>query len=281
MIFLIILAAIWIVAASISDVRKREVPNWLNFSLVAVALSYRVMKSLIEADASFLVQGLIGFAIFFALGYIFYYGKIFAGGDAKLLIALGPVLPFSSSFAINLSIFLVFVFLLLLAGSVYGLLYSFVLTFKFRKKFAKEFKVQFIKNKFAFIFALVVFIIILITASYFSEKFILFLGVLIFIFPFLYTYARSIEESCMVKKVKPSKLVEGDWLYKEVRIGINLIKPNWQGLTIRDLKILKKSRKSIYVKEGIPFVPAFLIAFIILVVAWFYYGGFFEVFGLF
>ena len=281
MMFLITLALIWIIAASIQDIKKREVPNWLNFSLVAVALSYRAIKSLIEADPVFFWQGLIGFAIFFVLGYVFYYGKVFAGGDAKLLIALGPVLPFSTIFAINVSIFLVFIFLLLVSGSVYGLLYSMVLTVKNRKRFAKEFKKQAKGNKGFFYTCIIFFIIVFVFFVYFQEVLLLILGILFLILPFLYTYARSIEESCMVKQISSKDLVEGDWLYTKIKVGNKVIEPNWQGLTVKQVKLLKKTKRKIWVKEGIPFVPAFLFAFIILLILWNYSIGFFDLFYLF
>jgi len=47
-----------------------------------------------EAGFGFFYQGLIGLGIFFVLGNALYYGRMFAGGDAKLMIALGAVLPF-------------------------------------------------------------------------------------------------------------------------------------------------------------------------------------------
>ena len=108
-IFLFVLALIWIVFATIQDLRKREVANWLNFSLIIFALGFRFFYSLFsDIGFNFLYQGLIGFGIFFILGNLLYYGKMFAGGDAKLMIALGAVLPFSVVFRENLEIFLLF-----------------------------------------------------------------------------------------------------------------------------------------------------------------------------
>ena len=46
---------------------------------------------------NFFYQGLIGLGIFFVLGNAFYYGRFFAGGDAKLMISLGAILPLSTS----------------------------------------------------------------------------------------------------------------------------------------------------------------------------------------
>jgi len=93
--FLIVLAFVWIIIAIIQDLRKREVANWLNFSFVAVALVYRVFLSILLWDYRYFVYGAAGFAIFFVFANFFYYARIFAGGDAKLLMALGAVFPFS------------------------------------------------------------------------------------------------------------------------------------------------------------------------------------------
>ena len=83
MIFLICLAFVWIVFASVQDLKSREVANWLNFSLIIFALGFRFFYSLFNNNFNFLYQGLIGLGIFFVLGNLFYYGRMFAGGDAK------------------------------------------------------------------------------------------------------------------------------------------------------------------------------------------------------
>ena len=39
--FLILLGLVWIIFAVVQDLRKREIANWLNFSLVIFALVFR------------------------------------------------------------------------------------------------------------------------------------------------------------------------------------------------------------------------------------------------
>ena len=85
----------------------------------------------------------------------------------------------------------------------------------------------------------------------------------------------------MVKQISSKDLVEGDWLYTKIKVGNKVIEPNWQGLTVKQVKLLKKTKRKIWVKEGIPFVPAFLFAFIILLILWNYSIGFFILFYLF
>ena len=49
-------------------------------------------------------------------------------------------------------------------------------------------------------------------------------------------------------------------------IGKKIIKPNWQGLSDGEIKFLKKNgnlRKKIKIKDGVAFVPGFLIGFIV------------------
>lgn len=260
--FLIALAFVWIGAAVIQDLRKREVSNWWNFSLIAIALAYRAFVSVRASDYGYFVQGLIGFAIFFGLAYAFYYGRIFAGGDAKLLMGLGAILPFHNLMLENLETFLYFIILLMFCGSIYGLAYSLFLSYRHRLAFRKELLKQLHLSK--KIFFISVFLTAVIIFTVLAAKIYLFLWIaaIVLVFPFLYAYAKAIEEACMIKPVEPKNLTIGDWLYKPVKIGKKTIKPNWEGLSERELAILRKSKKKILVKEGIPFTPAFLFALI-------------------
>lgn len=259
--FLIALALIWIVVAVVQDFRKREVANWLNFSLIAVALAYRAFLSVWLRDPRYFIYGVVGFGIFFVLAHIFYYGRVFAGGDAKLLMGLGAVLPFYAAVWQNVVIFMYFILGILLFGGVYGLVYSGILAVKNKKRFFVEFEKHFKKNKWM-VDSFVVFAVVLagIILLFFDYIFMAF-PMLILVFPFLYVYAKAIEEGCMIKRVKAGNLVVGDWLYEPIKIGKKKILPSWHGLTEQELKIVKKYKGEILVKDGIPFTPGFLFAF--------------------
>lgn len=266
-IFLSVLALVWIIVAVVQDLKKREVPDWLNFSLIIFALGFRFFYSLFSAeDFAFFYQGLIGFGIFLIAGNLLYYGRMFAGGDAKLFIALGPILPFSEKFMINLELFLLFFILFFFVGAIYSLTASVFLSIKNFGKFKKEFVNQIRKNK-TVLFA-VMFLGLALMALGFSEKSFFFFGVLIFLLPYLYVYLKSIDESCMVKKIKTKEITEGDWLYKDIRVGRKIIKARWDGLSKEDIKLIRKKYKSILIRQGIPFTPAFLIAFLIFIYFW-------------
>jgi len=89
---------------------------------------------------------------------------------------------------------------------------------------------------------------------------------------YLWIIIKAVENSCMLKYVKPEQLTEGDWIAKDVKIGGKYITgPKDLGIEKKKIKILidlykKRKVKKILIKEGIPFVPSFFIAYIITLI---------------
>ena len=264
-IFLIGIALVWIVGAILQDFKRREVDNLWNFSLIAIALSYRGFVAVFNYETWFFFNGVFGFLIFLALGNLFYYSRLFAGGDAKLFIALGAILPFSFNWVINLKIFAGFILLFLFAGSVYVFIYSlFMIAVNF-KRFGHEFVKQWkIYGKLFFI-ACAFFIFWIVSVFVLSEiKFVL-IGFIVLLFPILFVFAKAVEEACMIKPVEPDKITEGDWLYEDIYIGGRKIESKWEGVSKRELKLIKeKCKRKILIKYGVPFTPSFLFGLLIL-----------------
>lgn len=285
-IFLFVLASLYLIFASIQDLKTREVANWLSFSLIIFGVIYRISYGVFSGYYFFIYQGIIGMIIFIVLGYLFYYGRFFAGGDAKLLMGLGAAIFFYPSFYENLISTASFLFLMLVSGAVYGIFWSTFLMIKNYSNFQKEFKKLKKENWGKIQLSLVLSIFSLIFLYLTNDLILLFVPILIFILPWIYIYAKAIDEGCMIYETPVEKLVEGDWLYKQVVIdqkGKNKILPNWQGLDTKEIEILKKSKiKSVEVKQGIPFVPAISLAFFI----WMYLvlseslGYLFLIFGI-
>ena len=93
--FLFVLALIWIIFAIFQDIKTEEISNWLNFSLIAFVLAYRAFYASFAKDLMFFIYGIFGVMLFLVFGYLFYYGRVFGGGDAKLLIGLGGIWPYN------------------------------------------------------------------------------------------------------------------------------------------------------------------------------------------
>lgn len=268
--FLFLLALIWIIFASVQDIKKKEVANWLNYSLLVFALAYRGFYSLINWNYWFFVYGAVGAIVFAILANALYYSKIFGGGDARLLIGLGAILPFES-FIEMIGEGFMFIFLLFLIGAVYSILFSFFVLFRNFDKFKIDFKKK-IKLLLT-LYALVIVVIIFIKLVLISNGAFYFLVILLLILPLLYVYLLALDK-CMIKLTKPGDLQEGDWLNEEVKLGRGkVIRKSVHGLSIEDIKLLKKARKSVWVKEGVVFVPVFLISFIIYLWILSRYGG--------
>lgn len=266
---LIILALFWVSIAVIQDFRKREVANWWNFSFIAVILVYRALVSVYTGDLWYLLWGLIGLAFGFILANVFYYARMFAGGDAKLLMALGAFLPLGNSFSINLSIFVLFIILFIFLGGIYGLVYSLIVLFINFKKFKISFKELFLQYKKQILLFEIIFVVLLFIFLLLRIYLGIFLSLVLLILPLLLLGAKAIENSCLTRFILVSDLTIGDWLVNPVKIGKKTIKPNWEGLSEQELKLINKkfgknNKFKIEVKYGIPFTPAFLLGIVAL-----------------
>lgn len=260
--FLIILGLVWIIGSVLQDMKRREIDNLWNFSLIGVALAYRFAVSTFNGNYWFFLNGLIGFLIFFGLGNLFYYSRLFAGGDAKLLMALGTILPLSYSWIVNVKIFGYFILMFLVGGSIYALIYAFCLIPKNWRRFSIEFLRQWKNYKKLFFISLIFTLLWIVFAFIISHIGFIFIGLIILLFPVLFVFAKAIEESCMIKLIPCLRVTEGDWLYKDIIIKGKKIKSSWEGVSKEELKLIKKSKKKILIKYGIPFTPSFLFGFV-------------------
>jgi len=263
--FLIILAIAWITGAILQDLRRREVDNVWNFSLVIFALAYRAIASTYSGNYWLLLNGVFGLIIFFILGNVFYYSRLFAGGDAKLLIALGPIMPLSFNWIVNLKLFGLFIAGFLVTGSIYAIIWALFLVFGNFKRFSKEFLRQWKKNRKIFWIAIIVTLFYSLFIFVINEVNFLIMGIVILLFPVLFVFAKAVEESCMIVKLSPGKITEGDWLYKDIIVGRKKIESNWEGVSKRELGLIRsKAKGKILVKQGIPFTPSFLFGFLLM-----------------
>ena len=259
--FLFALAFIFTTAAVVQDLKKREVANWLNFSFIAFALAYRTFYAVQNKNPNFFIFGIIGFVIFFMLAHLLYYSRAFAGGDAKLLMGYGIILPFSS-YSSLLILTIAFILLLFTIGAIYSLIYSIFLAIKSKTKFKKEIYILTKKYKKILI---VVFLISILSLAILKFTTLTLAFFLLFSIVVIYIYTKAID-TCMIILTPANKLTEGDWLITDVKISKSkIIKKTVHGLSLNDIKLLKKSKKKILIKTGIPFTPAFLISLIIMV----------------
>jgi Flp pilus assembly protein protease CpaA len=261
-IFLIGIGIFWMIISSIQDFKRREVENWWNFSFIAFVLVFRAFLSVQTWNYMYFVWGIIGLIVGFILANAFYYARIFAGGDAKLLMALCTVLPLSLSWNVNLYLLILFLIFFVVSGSIYGVIYSLFLTIFNYKRLKVEFSKYFKKYKRLIYYIDCALLLVILIFIFFKFYMGIALCIVLMFSSFLLIFAKSVESCCMERLVAVSDLTIGDWTIKSIKAGKRLIKPNWEGLNENELKVIQKyCRGKVLVKQGIPFVPVFLITF--------------------
>ncbi len=265
---LLIIALIALIIGSYTDLKTREVPDWINYSLIFLGIGLRLLHSVLTNEWMFLLEGIVGLGAFFLLAMFMFYAGQWGGGDSKMLMGIGALVGLGIDFN-HMPMLVIFLVNLLLMGAVYGLIWSFVLAIVNWKKFYKNFKKINADAKFVRRTVMVLTIIILILAIFVKgiplKVSFLGLALVTLLSYYLWIIARAVEKSCMYRLVNPHKLTEGDWIAKEIKVKGKLIcGPKDLGIEKKQIKQLIKAKvKKVLVKDGIPFVPSFLIAFIL------------------
>lgn len=270
------IALIVLTIGTVTDLRTREVPDLVNYSLIAIGFFINLALSIIFLEWHYIINSLAGFGAFFVLAIIMFYGGQWGGGDSKMIMGIGALFGLDITFKNTL--LLDFFINMLLAGAVYGLIWSFVLAVKHKKKiFANIKKALRIKRisrarNLLFISSIVVVILVFFVENKALQIPLFILIIFAIISFYLWLFIKAIEKVAMLKYITPDKLTEGDWIAKEVKYKGKLITgPKDLGIEMKQIRKLvslyKKNKiKKILIKEGIPFVPSFLIAFVITIV---------------
>ena len=265
-----------LIAGSYTDFKKREVPDWINYALIIFGIGTRLIFSVTTNDWYFLLYGLSGLLLFYLLALLMYYTGQWGGGDSKMIMGLGALVGFDFSWS---SFMVSFMINLLFAGALYGLLWSFGVSIKHFKDFIKEFKSIVSQKIFIMIrrITLLSVLCLLIFSFFIDDKMIrlslIILSVVLFFSLYVFVFIKSVEKACMIKEISPLELTEGDWVTKEIKVNGEVVVPK-KNLGVEKPQIEKlirlykqKKIKKVTIKEGIPFVPAFLLSFIITMFA--------------
>ncbi len=269
---------IGLVFASITDMKTREVPDYLNYSMTILGLVLAIITSLLVKSFWPLINSLVGFGVGFGVGSLMYYTAQWGGGDAKMLMAMGTLIGINvKSFIVNyqMPFFITLILTIFFAGAFYGVIYSIFIMIKNWSKFVKKWN-EVVKERKMIILQIGVVLIVFIIfgcSNLFVESYVLKMTLSLMSFMMLIVFYLSfvikvIEKSCMVKNVDVCKLTEGDWIVKDVKIKNKVVcSPKDLGISKEQIDILKKNNiRKVWIKEGIPFIPSFLIGFIIMLI---------------
>ncbi|MBI2651061.1 prepilin peptidase [Candidatus Woesearchaeota archaeon] len=274
-----ILGLVVLAIGSYTDIKTREVPDWINFGLIGAGFGINLLFSILYWKISFVINSIIGFAFFFAIALAMFYTGQWGGGDSKILMGLGALIGidfFSKNFFL-----LHFIVNSLIIGALYGILWSIISIIRNRKKFYKNFRKKIMDKKIRklksvlFVISITLAVAAFLSSNFFARLLLSYFALAVIITFYMWIMMKSVEDSYMLKHVSPEQLTEGDWIANEIIIGGKYITgPKDLGIEKNKIKILialyKKGKlKKVLIKEGIPFVPSFFIAYIITLI----FGG--------
>lgn len=243
----IFLALLGSAVAGIWDLFTTDIPDEVTDSMIALGVFYWAVESLKLGTIVPLATSIAVGVLFLAFGYVLYKTGQWGGGDAKLLGAIGFLIPIFKTSLFPLH-FLTNVFVV---GAVYTVLYAITVGLLYGSiaKFFKETP----------LYITLISIAIMVSAFFFERI----EGEIIFLFGFLvlfFFYAKYIEKNVFVRRIPVSKLKVGDVL---------LSSKEWVGITEKELTKIKRKYKYVKVKEGVRFGIVFFFALI----ATFLYGN--------
>lgn len=278
-----VLVFVGLALGSYFDMRTREIPDLLNFLLLGFGVVYALFSGIQSVSWTPVISAALGYAAGWAIGNGFFYLGQWGGGDTKTFIAMGVIIGLGiSEFSRGVPALFVFLVNSLVVGAILGLfwlMYRVVRNFaKFKKEFSRlRFNPKNIRiRKIILVVGIISFgiIMFLVSDSLMKMSMLAVLVLLILSF-YLFMIIRAAENSVMFVEYPVSKLTEGDWI---VSVPGNKVDFNKTGASLEDIEKLKKMRiKSVLVKEGVPFLPAFLIGYIVLLV----FGNWMNLFTIF
>ena len=257
------LAFVVLIIASFNDLKTREVPDYLSYMLLIIAIILRLLWFILDKDINIILWAPVAFSLLFLFSYLMYRAGQWGGGDVKVMMGLSILLawfpngtfPFFVDFFLNS----------LIVGAFYGLSAIFLIGMLNWGKLKKQLlTVDYIILPAIVIAVILVFKILPVIFAILLSLIVVAVG--------MFRYFKIIETNFLHRKIDVETLTEGDWLLKDVRIeGKIVVKKREIGLLTKDLKRLRALKKlgklkEVEIKVGIPFVPAFLVSLIITLV---------------
>lgn len=260
--------------AAIIDLKTTEVPDNIPYTMAASAVVLKLLYSIHTNNFSYLVDSVIVGMAYLIFGFLLYYTGQWGGGDAKVLAAIGFLLPsIPSEFSAQLSFAFPVAYLinLFFIGSIYMIVYSLALTLlnpliarEFFSETRGQYRQLFVEMVLASSSVVAIPYIILnsmrlphtIFISFIPSIVVLSLGMI-----FLLRFLKVVERVAFRRKIPSEKLREGDMIGDDIdELGMKsrLIR----GITNDEVAKIRLVRKEVWVKEGVRFVPAFPLSLI-------------------
>ncbi|QQG39977.1 MAG: prepilin peptidase [Candidatus Aenigmatarchaeota archaeon] len=265
------------------DLRTTEIPDEIPLSMAVFGLFWAAL-AYVTSGSAILVQSAIVGGLFFALGYVMYYTGQWGGGDAKLMAAIGVLVPQAPAFAVA-TLFPFAMSMLLnvfMLGAVYIVAYSLTVSLP-NRTVTRAFLVD-VKGgmKEIGIFAVALTIAVVAAVRFatggFSQASLTFAfslvpgGLGLFL---LWKFLRVVERVGFQKRIKTQALRVGDMLGEDVR-ELKMYKKLLRGLEENEIRKIRRVRRMILIREGVRFGPVFMLALLYTI----FYGDVMALFSV-
>ena len=248
--------------ATIVDLKKREVPDTVSYATIILAITVALLHSLLIGSTQPFITMALGMGLCLLIGAVMFFAGQWGGGDAKLIIGLGGFFG-ATTFLYE------FLLLTIIAGAVYGIGFGVYLAIQRRETFKKTFrnirtKKSILRMRIAFQILIVISLLLVffVIQEQILRLTIVILAAGLYLVFYAWMFSKALDE-CMKVQLPVSKLVEGDWVLGEITTKGKTIEAARFGITKKQIDELKKHKvKKVLVKEGIPFVPSFMLAYL-------------------
>ncbi len=263
---LLSIASIGSILAAYFDLKTTEIPDEIPYVMMGVGILAHLIQTILVWNPWPLINSLVFGLGFLGFGFLMYFLGQWGGGDAKILSAIGFLLPQAPKeidtrlyFPFPLSFF----FNLFFIGAVYMIVYALIVSFinkkiwhGFLKGLKADSKILVFLNFVLFVFTLTLGIFMMKQFEFISLEFVINFSFFILSMSLglslLWKFVKAVEEIGFKKRIPISELKVGD-----VPVDYKV----WEGITEKELKKIKRSgRKYIWIKEGVRFAPAFPLA---------------------
>lgn len=263
--------------ASYHDLRTTEIPDYVPLSMFILGLITYLFYLFTTKSYDLILKAFIVGLIFLSIGYIQYFLGQWGEADTLLFGVIGFLIPeYFSFFKAKLPSLLVdstnyyliytisFLLTLVFVGAFYSIIFSVIYSLRV-KNFFKNFFKKLMENSYYYIGTA---LIINLIAFYLKSEPVSYLNLnLLVLFSYiLVIFAYYSDKNAFKKKISVKDLREGDVLAEPVKTkDLNLDGKKFIGLTKEQISKIKKSgKKTILIKEGVRYAPAFFLTLLFL-----------------
>lgn len=261
-----------LLGASLSDIVRKEVPDYLSGFLIALGLISAPLSSYLDGSLLPLLISYGTGGLAFLFGYGMFKASQWGGGDTKLITGSALLI---SQLENGIMFFIGFFMNLFIVGSVIGIASLVFIALGKVKKILKDLN----KARKEFFLFIIGSLILAIMPFFLDIR--LNLKIMFWLLATLFLLIKPfqlLEDEGLREERKVGDLIEGDWVIERVvKNGEVLYSPKKSScITKEGIKRLKEHGiKEVKIKRGIPFVPSFFISFLITI---FYKNLFFSFF---